>query len=431
MRKINDLLFLDFNWSSEITLDNVDMSEANKRTDFYAKVDMLMSYSDFFNESFYFVCFDIDNFESINTKYGYSMADKFLLEMERRVASELSYAETYYRSGGDEFVLILRSDYVDLQGFYSRLTSPILVEEENIHFSASVGLSHYPNDAIVHDTLFRYSVQSMHESKYSVNRKIVLFEQGEYKNYIDQKPIIEQIKKAIDKKQFILHYQPKINMINGDVIGYEALVRWEKDGKLIYPDYFLPLISNSALEVELGNEIVSMALRDLSKMIRSGKKISISVNVSPFHLLDPSFMEVIDRYYLRSPEIFENVCLEILESSILEDFDKAEEVISKCKGYGMKISLDDFGTAYSSFIYIKSLPVDEIKIDRSFVINMFDNDDNVKIIESILFLASKFNKKVVAEGVESHHHVNALIKLGCDVGQGYYYQRPVSFLEIY
>jgi EAL domain-containing protein (putative c-di-GMP-specific phosphodiesterase class I) len=231
---------------------------------------------------------------------------------------------------------------------------------------------------------------------------------------------IGRVQEALDQGEFVLFYQPKVEMISGRVLGLEALLRWEHPQQgLIAPQQFLPLIEHTGLSARVGDWVFSQALDHLSQWRRSGLDIAVSVNVSARHLQEPDFAQRLSELLARHEEpLATHLELEMLETAAHADIDAASALMARCRAIGVRIALDDFGTGYSTLTYLKRLPVDVLKIDRSFVHHMLDDSQDRAIVEGVIGLARTFGCTVVAEGVESPAQARMLLDLGCQIGQG-------------
>ena len=243
---------------------------------------------------------------------------------------------------------------------------------------------------------------------------------------------IERLQQALIDNEFTLYYQPKVNMHTGEMVGAEALIRWQHPEKgLLPPAAFLPDINNHALDIELGRWVINSALEQLVAWQRTGLNIEVSVNVSAQQLQDEFFLEQLDSLLAAHPAVNpSSLELEILESSALQDLQLVSQTMKICSHNGVKFALDDFGTGYSSLTYLKTLPAEVLKIDRSFVHGMLTNSEDMAIIKGVLGLARAFHRGVVAEGVETTEQGTSLIKLGCVIAQGYGIARPMPATEI-
>lgn len=240
--------------------------------------------------------------------------------------------------------------------------------------------------------------------------------------------MVEDVKNGLQNEEFVLHFQPKVNMQNREIIGAEALIRWQKpDGTLLPPGLFLPLIEDELISVTLGEWVLRSALSNLRTLEQNVPNMTLSINISALQLLESDFAKKLKLLLNEFTDIEpQRIELEILETSALQDINAAIEVIEECIALGVSFSLDDFGTGYSSLSYLKRLPVATLKIDQSFIKDINDDNDDLIITQGIISLAEAFGKKVIAEGVENEKLASKLIALGCPLGQGYAIARPMS-----
>jgi EAL domain-containing protein (putative c-di-GMP-specific phosphodiesterase class I) len=238
---------------------------------------------------------------------------------------------------------------------------------------------------------------------------------------------VERICTALQRQEFVLYYQPKVNMRSGEVLGVEALIRWQHPEQgLMAPEAFLPFIENTELSRQVGDWVIGQALSQMQRWAAHGFQLPISVNVGGWQLQQPDFVSRLDKQLQAYPDVQPGMLMiEILETSALKDMDRVSETISACKALGIRFSLDDFGTGYSSLTYLKRLPVCQLKIDQTFVQGLLDDVDNVSILLAITGLAKAFNRELIAEGVDTVNHGVRLLQLGCELAQGFCIARPM------
>ena len=307
------------------------------------------------------------------------------------------------------------------------------VNDVPLHVSGSVGVSFYPqNDDIDADQLLRQADQAMYQAKLAGRNRFHVFDvehDASVRGYHQQ---LEHIAEALRRREFVLHYQPKVNMRTGTVVGVEALIRWQHPERgLLSPASFLPQVEQHPLEIEIGRWVIDTALKQIEAWRAQGLEMPVSVNVAAYHLQQPDFVEDVDRALAAHPGVRgEWVELEVLESSALDDIGHVSAIIDACAARGIRVSLDDFGTGYSSLTYLKRLPADILKIDQSFVRDMLHDADDLAILEGVLGLAKAFRRTAVAEGVETEEHGRMLLQLGCELAQGYGIARPMPENEL-
>ncbi|HLD66106.1 MAG TPA: EAL domain-containing protein, partial [Pseudomonas sp.] len=385
------------------------------------------------------VCFlDLDGFNAINDRYGHAAGDQLLLGVTANLKQVLRGEDTLARLGGDEFVVLL-SDISSpeecsliLDRVLTAVGNPIQLEDALVSVSASIGVSLYPEDNADADTLLRHADQAMYLAKEAGKNRFHLFDPESDRKAQLHRHYLERLRIALARDEFVLHYQPKVDLINGAIIGTEALIRWQQpENGLVPPAEFLPHIYRSDLEIPLGEWVIETALAQAAAWHRDGLRLTVSVNVSANHLLQPDFHENLKTSLARHPGFpaahFE---LEVLETAAIADMQQAVAILRRCRELGVHFALDDFGTGYSSLTYLRKLPVDILKIDQSFVRDMLTDPDDMGIVEGVIRLASAFNRQVIAEGVETLEHGVALRRLGCRFAQGYGIARPMPAEQI-
>lgn len=377
---------------------------------------------------------DLDGFKSVNDHYGHPAGDELLIIVAQRMKSALREGDTLGRIGGDEFVAIL-IDLEQNEGWepvLNRLLTaaaePVAINEEQLSVSASIGVTLYPLDNADADQLMRHADQAMYQAKQQGKNSYYLFDIAENAVAATQRETLQSIRHAIDHGEFVLYYQPKVNMKTGEIIGAEALIRWQHPERgFLLPAAFLPLIDKHPISLELGNWVIETALSQLAAWRAEGLDISVSVNISALQLQQTRFEERLFELLTAHPEV--EPCqleLEVIESSALEDIAYVCGVMNACISLGVRFALDDFGTGYSSLTYLRRLPASTLKIDQSFVRDMLENQDDLAIVGGVLVLANAFGREVIAEGVETIAHGNLLLSLGCELAQGYGIAKPMT-----
>jgi diguanylate cyclase (GGDEF)-like protein/PAS domain S-box-containing protein len=376
---------------------------------------------------------DLDGFKAVNDEYGHDIGDQLLITIAHRMNAALRDGDTLARIGGDEFVAVLadldRPENIEL--VLSRLllaaADPVTAGQAVLRISASIGVTIYPHDGSNPDQLIRHADQAMYVAKQAGKNRYHLFDVEKDIAVKTQRETLEHIRLAIDRNEFVLHYQPKVNMKTGTVIGAEALIRWQHPERgLLPPAAFLPIIEDHHLGVEIGQWVLDSALSQLDAWRSLGLNIPVSINIAARHLQQSNFVAHLQHRLAAHPEIDPSLLeLEVLETSALEDMARVSEIMRACREIGVRFALDDFGTGYSSLTYLKRLPADVLKIDQSFIHDMLDDPDDLAIVEGVLGLAQAFRRQVIAEGVESIAHGELLLPLGCDHAQGFGIARPM------
>ncbi|MEY4345858.1 MAG: hypothetical protein RL032_1690, partial [Pseudomonadota bacterium] len=351
----------------------------------------------------------------------------------QHLSAVMRAGDTLARLGGDEFVLLL-SDLGTteecaqiLDRVLNAVRLPINTNGKEIVISASIGVSLYPSDNADPDLLLRHADMAMYKAKQDGKNRYQLFDPEIDRVAQIQSDFLAAIGNALQNQEFILFYQPKVDLKSGKVIGAEALVRWQRpDFGLLTPNEFLPYLNGSHLEARFGEWVINTSLHQLREWKALGMNIGVSVNISANHLLQPNFSTRLDRMLSNFSDIdAASLELEVLETAAIGDIQKAIEVMQFCTNLGVRFALDDFGTGYASLTYLRKLPVHTLKIDQSFVRDMLHDTDDLGIVRSIIEMAGVFGRQVVAEGVETKEHGAALFKLGCYRVQGYGIARPM------
>jgi diguanylate cyclase (GGDEF)-like protein/PAS domain S-box-containing protein len=390
------------------------------------------------NQSLAVAFMDLDGFKVVNDTYGHDLGDKLLVELSKRMKEALREGDTLARIGGDEFIAIMvdLDDTDDKEPVLERLlkvaAEPITLGDSVVQVSLSIGVTLYPQDGADADQLMRHADQAMYVAKQAGKNQYQLFDAAQDSGVNIRRQNIADVDSALDRLEFVLHYQPKVNMHTSEVIGVEALIRWQHPVRgLVPPLDFLPAIDGHAISLELGEWVIDTALSQINQWRSMGVELPISVNISAYQLQQRNFSNRLALLLAAHTEVDPNYLeLEILESSELSDISQVFDTMSACHDLGVRFALDDFGTGYSSLTHIKRLPAYLIKIDQSFVRDMLEDLDDLAIIESVIGLAKTFKREVIAEGVETIEQGVALLKLGCELAQGYGIARPMTAGDI-
>ena len=373
---------------------------------------------------------DLDRFKEVNDTLGHDVGDELLVKVSARVSKLLRKTDTVARIGGDEFAIIL-SDVTQEQAVSisekigACLSSEFAVENHKFNIGCSIGVAMFPEHGVDSSVLLKCSDLAMYVAKRNhLNHEV--YDAAEYQQSESKLSLHTSLQKAIEQDELLLHYQPKVDLRTGALIGVEALVRWQHDDHLIYPDKFIPYAEKTGLIRNLTKWVLNAALKQQSKWRSVGENLKMSVNLSFRDLDDHSLIDYISESLDRWQIDPEDLVLEITETSVMEDPNHTLEILRQLDEMGLGISIDDFGTGYSSLMYLKKLPVDEIKIDRSFVADLLSNSDSLVIVRSIIDLAHNLGMSVTAEGVETLEVWEKLSSLGCDISQGYYSGPPMS-----
>ena len=377
---------------------------------------------------------DLDGFKAVNDTLGHAVGDQLLVDVARRMKAALRENDTLARLGGDEFVSVLQDlpdtdcsvDMIDR--LLAAARQPVTIGDHVVQVSGSIGVTFFPQSENVDaDQLLRQADQAMYQAKLAGKNRYQIFDADQDRIVRGHHESIQRIEDALIRNEFVLYFQPKVNMGTGKIIGAEALIRWQHPEQgLLPPAAFLPLIENHRISVDIGEWVIDAALTAQESWRAQGLHIPVSVNIGARQLQHPDFVDhlrdLLARHERTRPGELE---LEILETSALEDLPGISTVIRKCFDLGVRFALDDFGTGYSSLTYLKRLPVSTLKIDQSFVRGMLNDPDDLAILEGVVGFAAAFHQDIVAEGVETIEHGRMLLRLGCHIGQGYGIARPM------
>ncbi|WP_241773546.1 GGDEF domain-containing response regulator [Pseudoalteromonas undina] len=378
---------------------------------------------------------DLDNFKPINDKYGHETGDFVLKTIAQRLQNTLRKEDTLARIGGDEFILLLRGAAHTIQE-YEILLQDVLIEVNDpiklaefscsVQISVSIGVALPSDDGLTCDDILRRADQTMYQAKRSGTNRILFFDPEEESLRHARHDLLLAAEKGIARKEFILHYQPKVNLMDHQLIGVEALIRWNHPTLgLLYPGHFSEALEHPHIGILIGEWVLAEALKQHKIWTRN--HLSMSVNISPAHLLSEGFVENLRELLISTNNIKPKTLeLEILESTTIGNVDQAVDVLNGCRNLGVSIALDDFGTGYASLSYLKKLPLDTLKIDQSFVKKLLSDHEDKSIVTCIVALSKAFGFNLVAEGIESQELEKVLIDMGCYHGQGYYIAKPMS-----
>lgn len=381
---------------------------------------------------------DLDGFKEINDRFGHNAGDDLLIALAQRMKATLREGDTFARIGGDEFVAILvdLERPQDAQPLLVRLlraaSTPVRLAGSPLQVSASIGVTIYPEDPSDAEQLLRHADQAMYQAKQAGRNRYQLFDVHHNVEQQSRHEKIARLELALTQQEFVLHYQPKVNMRTGAVIGLEALIRWRHPERgLLLPAAFLPTIENHPLSVAVGEWVLRTVLEQMSAWHAAGVDQAVSVNIGAYQLQQGDFVARLTTMLHAHPDIeHRQLELEVLETSALENIREVSGVMQACHALGVRFALDDFGTGYSSLTYLKHLPADLLKIDQSFVLGMLKDADDRAIVEGVIGLVRAFHREVIAEGVETWAHGELLLKLGCELAQGYGIARPMPVTEV-
>jgi len=380
---------------------------------------------------------DLDNFRDINDTLGHSIGDLVLTEAARRLKEHTRDSDTLARMGGDEFVVVTRNIAAAERasavagGMLNDLSEPFLVEGRKIYLTLSIGIAMYPPDGGNTDELLKRAETAMYHAKSQGKGRYMFF--SEEMNLCAQKRLALQsdLRQALERDEFLLHYQPKIRLDTGEVTGVEALLRWHRpETGLVRPSSFIPLAEETGLIVPMGTKIVHMACAQIKSWEAEGLPVlPVAVNFSAVQLREDSLASVVETTLREIGLPPHSLELEITESAIIQNAAKAVSILQSMKAMGIKVTMDDFGTGYSSLSYLKRFPISSLKIDRSFIGELLTDGGDAVIVRAIIAMAHHLRLNVVAEGVERGDQLEFLRQEGCDEAQGYYIAMPMPAEE--
>ena len=374
---------------------------------------------------------DLDRFKEVNDTLGHPAGDALLQEVGDRLRGVLRASDTVARLGGDEFgIAVAVNEQNDILPVLERirdtLEQPVVLEELVVGIEASIGVAFYPDHGHAADSLLQHADAAMYAAK-EENASYAVYEEGVHGYDPNRVTLVSELRRAIEQRELVLHYQPKAMLASGEVESVEALVRWQHPERgLVFPDQFIGLAQQTALIKPLTMYVLEEAVKQALEWQKAGIVLTVAVNLSPRNLLDTTFATHVESLLAEhgfDPHLLE---LEITETAMLANPFRTKAVLEQLGAMGIRLSIDDFGIGYSSLAYLKGLPVNEIKIDRSFVMKMTEDADDATIVRSTIDLGRNLGLAVVAEGVESEEIWNQLRALGCDIAQGYYLSRPVT-----
>jgi len=375
---------------------------------------------------------DLDRFKQINDTFGHHYGDELLTQVGPRLASVVREVDTVARLAGDEFAVMLPAagSVADATAVAAKLRSaletPFHVEGIDLDVEVSVGVVLSGEHGRDVATLLKRADIAMYAAK-TQNLGVSVYDPSFDGNSPAKLALLGGLRRALERGEFVLHYQPQLRLSTGDVVGVEALVRWQHpEHGLVYPDEFIPVAEHTGLIGPLTSHILDTALAQARTWSDAGRPLTVSVNLSARNLLDlglPGQVAALLSAHGVAPELLE---LEVTESAIMTEPARAQKVLEQLSTLGIRISIDDFGAGYTSLGQLKNLPVAELKIDRSFVMTMIEDSSNALIVRSVIDLGHSLGFTLVAEGVETEQILAALAALGCDVAQGYYLSRPIT-----
>lgn len=403
------------------------------------RLDLLIKLGIDIADSYYVLFLDLSRFKNINDSLGHTVGDKLLIAVAGRLTNILPDKNTISRIGGDEFAIILKdlSSLAEAEEcaarIHHKLSMPYSVDGHKIYTNLHIGISPFDVEHLTPEDILRDADIAMHSAKEN-NQSVGIFNRELRAGFLEKIELESDLRFAVKRKELVLHYQPLISLSDGKLNGFETLLRWAhpKYG-LIPPDKFIPIAEDSNLIIPITEWILKSSCRQIAewqKISAEFNDLVINVNLSGKHLADENLTVHIQNALEEAKLAPHYLTLELTESSMSENAAQAVKMFGKLREIGVKLSIDDFGTGYSSLSYLHRLPFHSLKIDRSFVSDFKDGNENAQILQTIVTLAKNLHLQTVAEGIETEEHLSVLQNLGCDTGQGYLFSKPLPKEEI-
>ncbi len=401
---------------------------------FMDRLDQAISRSMRQSSIFALLFIDIDHFKVINDSMGHHAGDKLLTSVTARLQQSVRQSDTIARLGGDEFTVIVENinqpeDVVVVtKSILRMLSDPIMIDNREVFISASIGVSVYPDDGDDLGTLLKNAETAMYKAKEHGRNNLQFYRAEMSEAAMKRLELENNLRNAIEKEQLLVFYQPKFNLLTGECLGMEALVRWDHPDKgLVQPDEFIPLAEETGMILQLDDWVIRTACKQLNVWKTAGYDIgSLAINVSARqfkeHRLAGVIQKVLDETGVQGHELE----IELTESTLVDNNENAREMLNELHEMGIKIALDDFGTGYASMSYLKDFPIDTVKIDRSFIWGIPNDKEDMAIVKAIVGLADALDLSLIAEGVETEQQIEFLNSIGCKFAQGYYWSKPIS-----
>jgi diguanylate cyclase len=376
---------------------------------------------------------DIDNFKIINDTLGHSYGDELLIDVTHRLKQAMDDNDYLARVGGDEFV-VLSQNLTDSGEYETKIKKiqkifdyPFVLAMKEYFITVSIGIAMAPKDGKITQVLIKNADSATHAAKANGKNTFVYFDDSINEKLMDKIQIQSELRKAIENNEFLVYYQPQINLSNDKIVGFEALIRWDHpDRGILTPAEFIPLAEETGLIVPIGCWVIKSACQQLKQWEEEGyDELVMAVNISARQFKDQEFADMVRNIIHETDINPSRLVLEITESIALLDMDYSVAIIQKLKELGIEFSLDDFGTDYSSMNYLKRLPVNNLKIDKSFLDTVLDNSSDQSIFQTIISLAQILDLDVIAEGVEKDEQALFLKRVKCNKAQGYLYSEPL------
>jgi len=386
------------------------------------------------NKSLAVIFLDLDRFKYINDSLGHKTGDKLLRSVSKRLLASVRGSDTVSRQGGDEFVILLseishpEDAAKSAKKILLSLSAPHSIAGQDLHIDGSIGISVYPEDGKDAETLIMNADTAMYHAKGTGRNNFQFFKGDMNLRAVERQSLESSLRHALEREQFLLHYQPKVNLDTGEITGVEALIRWQHpDRGLLSPGRFIPIAEDCGLIVQIGRWVLREACRQTREWQDAGSlRLPIAVNVSALEFRDPGFVDSVRTVLQETGLEARYLELELTEGVLLEDGQSTAAVLQELKKMGVHLAVDDFGTGYSSLSYLQQFPIDVLKIDQSFVQHITGNPDDSPIVSAIIDMGKNLKQRVIAEGVETQGQLAFLQAQRCAEGQGYLFSRPLA-----
>jgi diguanylate cyclase (GGDEF)-like protein/PAS domain S-box-containing protein len=380
---------------------------------------------------------DLDHFKEVNDTFGHDVGDLLLKEAAKRILKCVRADDTVARMGGDEFTVILNNLENQTvtervaQSILKKLAEPFNLNEKLFYISTSIGISVYPNDGGEVDILLKNADQAMYAAKDLGRNRFHYFTSSMQEDALKRMHLNNDLRSAISENQFVLYYQPIVDLNSGNIQKAEALIRWQHPERgLVSPLEFIPIAEDTGLIIEIGDWVFREAVNQITHWRAKKPNLQISVNRSPVQFRLGHSQQLNWIKHLQDLSLpGDNICIEITEGLLLDARDNVINLLEDFRDAGIQLSIDDFGTGYSSLGYLRKFNIDYVKIDKSFTSNIYEGSSDLVLCEAIIVMAHKLGKKVVAEGIETQEQLKLLVSAGCDFGQGYLFSRPIPTIE--
>lgn len=386
------------------------------------------------NISFGLVFIDLDNFKNVNDTMGHEYGDKVLCELTQRWNNILGKDDFIARLGGDEFALVVndykdKDELLDRVGIYLNvLLDTFHLDDEDFFISASMGISCYPEQSTDYEILLRYADTAMYDAKREGKKQISLFETKQMESIKEDVEMESKIRRAIKNKSFYLNFQPQFEIGTHKLRGFETLVRMrDEEGDIISPGLFIPKAEKTNMIIDIDKWVLDNALKYFKQFLQFNDKLIVSVNISVKHLQNENLIDDVKKALNDNDFPAENLEIEITESLFITSLSRSAKLLNELKELGVHIALDDFGTGYASLSYLNKLPIDILKVDKSFIDELHENGENNDFVKAIVSMGHTLKFQVVSEGVEKEEQLKILHGFNCDYVQGYIWGKPMDY----